>query len=112
MTLKTGDAIRASDGGKPEPRPGVVLRVHTIDGVEWAFIGFGSTKGPKPPPPTVRSVLVKRGDTGYLELRLDQPTYFKSTHGGRIRTDDEDVIVYGPCPDSLFVAIKDVFGLK
>lgn len=112
MTLRAGDAIRASDGGKPEPRPGVVLRIHEIVGVAWAFVAFGSTQPPKAPFPKPDPVIVRRGDTGFLELRLDEKTYFKCTHGGSIRANDEDVIVYGQCPDSLFVALRSLFLFK
>ena len=112
--LRVGDAIRASDGGKVEPRPGVVLKIDVIDGDDWAFVAFGSRHGPKPPYPKPDPVVVTRGDIGFLELRLDAKTYFKCTHGGTIMADDEDddVIVYGPCPDSLFVALRTLHGFK
>lgn len=110
MPIRVGDVIRASDGGKPEPRPGVVLRVHTIDGVEWAFVAFGSRQPPKTP--DVKAVTFTRRDYGFVELRLDSTTHFKETHSGRIPTDDDNVIVYGPCPDSIFVSLKALFNLK
>ncbi len=113
MPVREGDAIRASDGGKPEHRPGVVLKVFVVDGVLWAFVAFGSSKGPKSPPARQEQVVVKRGDIGFTELRLDATTHFKVTHSGRIPADDDDNIInYGQCPDSLFVALKALHGFK
>lgn len=88
------------------------MKVYTFDGVEWAFVAFGSTQPPRPPLPKFDPVVVTRRDTGFIELVLDQTTYFKCTHGKPIRADDPDAIVYGPCPYSLFVALKTLFDMK
>jgi len=109
VPLREGDAIKATAGGKPG-RPGVILRIHVVDGLEWAFIAFGSTVAPKGAEQDRQSVVLGAGNIGFDELRLTEITWFKATFPGRLRTDDDCIHRVGTCPESLLVQLRIPLG--
>jgi hypothetical protein len=109
MKLRVGDAVRATGESKPN-RPGVILRVWTVGDTDYVYVAFGSTKeaqGGRGDP-----VVVRRGQLGFIDLGLDEETWFKVTFGGRLKASDPSIVVVGRCPDSLLIRIRELFGFK
>jgi hypothetical protein len=107
--LKEGLAIRAY-GGTKENRPGIVLRLHPVDGVFWAFVAFGTSQPPinaKKPP-----VFIDRSHAAFSPLGLDKPTWFTAHGGGRLRDNDSTIRIVGECPPDVLVRVRELFGFK
>lgn len=106
--LRVGDAVWLKVRDKV--RPGVVLRVHAIDGVDRAFIACGSTGEPNRDESNVRAIVVRQHDLGFSELRLTDVTWFKKTFPHPVKADSKDVVVVGQCPDTLLIQIRQLYG--
>jgi hypothetical protein len=108
--LSVGDAVRAHAHTK-DNRPGVVLRVFTVDESPRVYIAFGTSKPPKvvtKPPP----VFVDRTNHGFAALALDVPTWFKPNQALVFKADDAEIRVVGSCPDTLLQDIRELYGFR
>jgi hypothetical protein len=108
--LAPGLVIRAYGGTKPN-RPGVVLRLHQVDGVWYAFVAFGTWKEP-PPDETPEPVLIDRGHPAFVPLRLNTPTWFRRRGGAPMRDDDQSVRIVGTCPPDVLIALRELCGFR
>jgi hypothetical protein len=109
--IGVGDAIRVFGGTKPN-RPGVVLRLLTVDGLACGFVALGTSKPPPDGLPPPSPVFIGSGDDALAALGLDVPTWFRAGSVARVVAVDPTIRVVGTCPPATLIALRELYGFR